>query len=80
MNNINHDSANTISPEIQAEFSTFIEPFFFKYHRERCYTGLVFRHGKRTMLQIYLPAIFLDFFKPNHLQGMILILEKIVQR
>lgn len=53
---MNQDSADTISPELQAQFSQFIEPFFSKYHRSRCYVGLVFRQGKRTMLQINVPA------------------------
>ncbi|OCQ97794.1 hypothetical protein BCD64_06765 [Nostoc sp. MBR 210] len=56
MVNVNQDSANTISPEVQAKFNTFIEPFFSKYHRERCYPGLLFKQGKRTMLQINIPA------------------------
>ncbi|ALF53727.1 DGQHR domain-containing protein [Nostoc piscinale CENA21] len=30
--------------------------FFSKYHRERCYPGLLFKQGKRTMLQINIPA------------------------
>ncbi|WP_427157720.1 DNA sulfur modification protein DndB [Aliinostoc sp. HNIBRCY26] len=56
MVNINQDSANTISPKVQAEFNSFLEPFFSKYHRERCYPGLIFKQGKRTMLQINVPA------------------------
>ncbi|BAZ50837.1 DGQHR domain protein [Nostoc sp. NIES-4103] len=56
MDQTNQDSANTIPPEDKAKFSAFIEPFFSKYHRERCYPGLIFRHGKRTMLQINVPA------------------------
>ncbi|MFM6138750.1 MAG: DNA sulfur modification protein DndB, partial [Sphaerospermopsis kisseleviana] len=46
----------SINPEAQAKFSTFVEPFFSKYHRERCYPGLIFKQGKRTMLQINVPA------------------------
>ncbi|WP_353929586.1 DNA sulfur modification protein DndB [Okeanomitos corallinicola TIOX110] len=45
-----------INPDLQAQFSSFIEPFFSKYHRESCYPGLIFRQGKRTMLQINVPA------------------------
>ncbi|MBD2493707.1 DNA sulfur modification protein DndB [Nostoc sp. FACHB-280] len=56
MVNVNQDSANTISPEVQAKFNTFLEPFFSTYHRERCYPGLLFKQGKRTMLQINIPA------------------------
>lgn len=33
-----------------------IEPFFSKYHRERCYPGLIFQQGKRRMVQINVPA------------------------
>jgi DNA sulfur modification protein DndB len=46
----------SIGYEVQAKFSAFIEPFFSKYHRERCYPGLIFRQGERTMLQINVPA------------------------
>nr|WP_242056277.1 MULTISPECIES: DNA sulfur modification protein DndB [unclassified Nostoc] len=56
MVNTNQDAENNISPEIQAKFNSFIEPFFSKYHRERCYPGLIFMQGKRTMLQINVPA------------------------
>ncbi len=52
----NQDSANTISPEIKTKFSNFIEPFFTEHHRSRCYLGLIFKQGKRTMLQINVPA------------------------
>ena len=50
------DSNNSISPQMKAQFSSFIEPFFSQYHRDRCYPGLIFRQGKRTMLQINVPA------------------------
>ncbi|AFZ30483.1 DGQHR domain protein [Gloeocapsa sp. PCC 7428] len=33
-----------------------LEPYFSKYHRERCYPGLIFRQGKRKMVQINVPA------------------------
>jgi DNA sulfur modification protein DndB len=56
MVNINQDGANTIPPEVQAKFNGFLEPFFSQYHRERCYPGLIFKQGKRTMLQINVPA------------------------
>jgi DNA sulfur modification protein DndB len=56
MTETSQDSNNHISPELQAQFSGFIEPFFSKYHRERCYPGLIFKQGKRTMLQINIPA------------------------
>ncbi|MEH1872330.1 DNA sulfur modification protein DndB [Nostoc sp.] len=50
------DGNNSISPQMKAQFSSFIEPFFSQYHRERCYPGLIFQQGKRTMLQINVPA------------------------
>ncbi|WP_375511978.1 DNA sulfur modification protein DndB [uncultured Nostoc sp.] len=50
------DGSNSISPQMKAQFSSFIEPFFSQYHRDRCYPGLIFRQGKRTMLQINVPA------------------------
>ncbi|WP_088240540.1 DNA sulfur modification protein DndB [Calothrix rhizosoleniae] len=56
MHSINQDSADTISSEIKAKFSSFIESFFSKHYRERCYLGLVFWQGKRRMLQINVPA------------------------
>jgi DNA sulfur modification protein DndB len=50
------DTANTISPELQRDFSAFLEPLFTKYHRDRCYPALIFQQGRRTMLQINVPA------------------------
>jgi DNA sulfur modification protein DndB len=52
----NEDSSNKFPPEVKTQFSAFIEPFFSQYHRDRCYPGLIFRQGKRTMLQINVPA------------------------
>lgn len=52
----NQGDENTLSAEIKDQFRTFIEPLFFQYHRERCYPGLIFKQGKRTMLQINVPA------------------------
>jgi len=56
MAQINEDTNNIVPPEVKAQFSGFIEPFFSKYHRDRCYPGLIFSQGKRTMLQINVPA------------------------
>lgn len=56
MTQANQDGINMVPSEVKAQFSSFIEPFFSKYHRERCYPGLIFRQGKRTMLQINVPA------------------------
>ncbi|MCT7980683.1 DNA sulfur modification protein DndB [Laspinema olomoucense] len=33
-----------------------LEPYFAKHHREKCYPGLIFRQGKRQMVQINVPA------------------------
>ena len=55
MTQLNEENNNDITPEVKAQFSSFIEPFFSKYHRERCYPGLILRHGKRKMLQINIP-------------------------
>jgi DNA sulfur modification protein DndB len=43
MTQVNEDNNNDITPEVKAQFSSFIEPFFSKYHRERCYPGLILR-------------------------------------
>ncbi|AKG22163.1 DNA sulfur modification protein DndB [Calothrix sp. 336/3] len=50
------NSIDNITPEEQTQFRTFIEPFFSKYYRERCYPGLILKQGQRTMLQINVPA------------------------
>jgi DNA sulfur modification protein DndB len=50
------DSTNSVPPDVKTQFSALIEPFFSQYHRDRCYPGLIFRQGKRTMLQINVPA------------------------
>ncbi|MEH1900830.1 MAG: DNA sulfur modification protein DndB [Nostoc sp.] len=52
----NEDSNNNVSPEIKAKFSALIAPFFEEHYRDSCYPGLIFRQGKRTMLQINIPA------------------------
>lgn len=52
----NGDNNNDITPELKAQFGSFIDSFFSKYHRDRCYPGLIFEQGKRTMLQINVPA------------------------
>lgn len=56
MHSRNQDIADTISSEEKAKFSSFIESFFSKHYRERCYLGLKFQQGKRSMLQINIPA------------------------
>ncbi|MBN3887332.1 MAG: DGQHR domain-containing protein [Nostoc sp. JL34] len=52
----NQDSNNSVSPEIKAKFSTLVAPFFEDHYRDSCYPGLIFRQGKRKMLQINIPA------------------------
>lgn len=52
----NENINNSVSGEVKAQFRAFIEPFFFEHHRDRCYPGLIFQQGKRTMLQINVPA------------------------
>ncbi|MBR8839596.1 MAG: DNA sulfur modification protein DndB [Stigonema ocellatum SAG 48.90 = DSM 106950] len=56
MSETNEDRNNSVSPEEKAQFTSLIEPFFSRYHRERCYPGLVFQQGKRRMVQINVPA------------------------
>jgi DNA sulfur modification protein DndB len=56
MTQANQDNTNIVSSEVKAQFSAFIEPFFSQYHRDRCYPGLILQQGKRTMLQINVPA------------------------
>jgi len=56
MTQLNEENNNDITPEVKAQFSSFIAPFFSKYHRDRCYLGLRLTHGNRTMLQINVPA------------------------
>ncbi|MCT7991232.1 DNA sulfur modification protein DndB [Laspinema olomoucense] len=43
-------------PESSPRLDPFIEPYFAKHHREKCYPGLIFRQGKRQMVQINVPA------------------------
>jgi DNA sulfur modification protein DndB len=56
MNQTNDDNNNSVSPEDRNKFSAFIQQFFFQYYSERCYLGLIFKQGKRNMLQINIPA------------------------
>lgn len=52
----NENSNNSASSDIKAKFSTLIAPLFEDNYRNLCYPGLIFRQGKRTMLQINIPA------------------------
>lgn len=38
------------------ELANFLQTYFNKYYRDKCYPGLIFEQGKRTMLQINVPA------------------------
>lgn len=50
--------SETNSPEFESnpQLDTLLEPYFTKYHRHKCYPGLIFQQGKRTMVQINVPA------------------------
>lgn len=50
------DSNNNPQSEMNQRLDSILEPYFSKYHRERCYPGLIFQQGKRKMVQINVPA------------------------
>ncbi|MBD2592985.1 DNA sulfur modification protein DndB [Nostoc spongiaeforme FACHB-130] len=52
----NEDSNNSVLPDIKANFSSLVAPLFSEHYLESCYPGLIFHQGKRTMLQINVPA------------------------
>jgi DNA sulfur modification protein DndB len=41
MTQLNEENNNDITPEVKAQFSSFIAPFFSKYHRDRCYLAAI---------------------------------------
>ena len=45
-----------INPESTQQLYGVLEPYFAKHHRQKCYVGLIFNQGKRTMVQINVPA------------------------
>lgn len=45
-----------LNPELTQQLHGVLEPYFAKYHRKKCYLGLVFNQGKRKMVQINVPA------------------------
>lgn len=47
---------NTSNSELKQRLDQVIEPYFAQNYRQKCYPGLVFRQGKRTMVQINVPA------------------------
>lgn len=52
----NDDTHNSPHPEPSQRFDSLIESHFSENYRDRCYPGLMFRQGKRQMLQINVPA------------------------
>lgn len=47
---------NLLQSESNQRLDDVLEPYFAKYHRQKCYPGLIFRQGKRQMIQINVPA------------------------
>ncbi|MBD2085494.1 DNA sulfur modification protein DndB [Trichocoleus sp. ST-U3] len=47
---------NPLQPEVNQPLMGLLAPYFEKYYREKCYLGLSFQQGKRTMIQINVPA------------------------
>ena len=44
------------NPESTQQLYKVLEPYFAKYHRKKCYVGLIFNQGRRKMVQINVPA------------------------
>lgn len=47
---------NRLQSESNQRLDDVLEPYYAKYHRQKCYPGLIFRQGKRQMIQINVPA------------------------
>lgn len=47
---------NRNQPEKNLELSSIIDSYCAKYNHHRCYPGLIFQQGKRTLLQINVPS------------------------
>ncbi len=47
---------NNLQSEPNQPFDEVLHPYFAKYHRDKCYPGLIFQQGKRKMVQINVPA------------------------
>lgn len=45
-----------LTSELTQQLNGVLEPYFAKYHRQKCYVGLIFNQGKRRMIQINVPA------------------------
>ncbi len=49
-------ATNNLQSESNQRLDEVLESYFAKYHRQKCYPGLIFRQGKRKMVQINVPA------------------------
>jgi DNA sulfur modification protein DndB len=47
---------NNLQSELNQQLDEVLHPYFAKYHRDKCYPGLIFQQGKRKMVQINVPA------------------------
>lgn len=47
---------NSTQFELNQRLDEVLEPYFAKYHRQKCYPGLIFQQGLRKMVQINVPA------------------------
>ena len=47
---------NNLQSEPNQRLDEVLEPYFAKYHRQKCYPGLIFQQGNRKMVQINVPA------------------------
>lgn len=56
MSNFNDLSTNSTQSETSLRIDSIIESYFSENYRDRCYPGLIFKQGKRQMLQINVPA------------------------
>lgn len=45
-----------LNSELTQQLNQVLESYFAKYHRQKCYMGLLFNQGKRQMIQINVPA------------------------
>lgn len=50
------EESKNLQSELNQRINEVIEPLFAKYHRQKCYLGLIFEQGKRKMVQINVPA------------------------
>lgn len=45
-----------LQPELKQHLNKALEAYFAQYYRDKCYVGLIFKQGKRQMVQINVPA------------------------